>query len=75
MIEAGDVDWAMHDNNIDNTLGSIYDGDDAFRAVTDWCEAKSAWQDTVVLVTSDHGHYFVLENPRAFAIKKQREDR
>ncbi len=75
MIEAGDVDWAMHDNNIDNTLGSIYGGDDAFRAVTDWCEAKSAWQDTVVIVTSDHGHYFVLENPRAFAIKKQREDR
>lgn len=68
MIEVGDVDWAMHDNNIDNTLGSIYAGDAAFRAVADWCEAQGAWHETVVIVTSDHGHYFVLEKPRAFAM-------
>ena len=26
MVEAGDVDWAMHDNNIDNAIGAILSG-------------------------------------------------
>lgn len=65
MIEAGDVDWANHDNNIDNSIGAVKSGDDAFRAVTDWVEKHDAWQDTVVIVTADHGHYLVLEKPEA----------
>ena len=34
MIEAGDVDWANHANNIDNSIGAVISGDDAFRATT-----------------------------------------
>ena len=30
MIEAGDVDWANHANNIDNWIGAVISGDDAF---------------------------------------------
>jgi alkaline phosphatase len=67
MVEAGDVDWACHANNIDTCIGAIHSGDDAFRAVCRWIEARDGWDDTAVIVTSDHGHLFVLTEPEAFA--------
>jgi alkaline phosphatase len=67
MVEAGDVDWASHGNDIDAAIGAVKSGDDAFRAITGWIEAHGGWDDTAVIVTSDHGHMFVLEKPEAFA--------
>ncbi len=67
MVEAGDVDWASHANNIDTTIGAVMSGDAAFRAIVDWIERHGGWDDAVVLVTSDHGHLFVLTDPAAFA--------
>jgi alkaline phosphatase len=63
MIEPGDVDWANHENNIDNSIGAVLSGDAAFREVVAWAESRGAWDDTAVIVTSDHGHYLVLEKP------------
>lgn len=63
MLEAGDVDWANHDNNIDCSIGAVISGDEAVKAVTDWVEKHSSWQETVLIVTADHGHYLVLEQP------------
>jgi alkaline phosphatase len=65
MLEAGDVDWANHDNNIDNSVGAVLAGDAAYRVVTDWVEAHNAWEQTAVIVTADHGHYLVLKQPEA----------
>ena len=67
MVEAGDVDWASHGNDIDATIGAVASGDAAFRAITAWIEAHGGWDDTAMIVTSDHGHMFVLEDPAAFA--------
>ena len=63
MVEAGDVDWANHDNNLDNSVGAVYAGDDAVKAVTDWVEAHSNWDETLLIVTADHGHLLVLDDP------------
>jgi alkaline phosphatase len=63
MIEVGDVDWANHANNIDNSIGAVISGDNAFRAVTDWIENHGGWEDTALILTADHGHYLVLDNP------------
>jgi alkaline phosphatase len=63
MVEAGDVDWANHSNNIDSAIGAVLSGDEALRAITDWAEENDLWDDTVVIVTADHGHYFVLRRP------------
>ena len=38
MVEAGEVDWANHDDNLDNSIGAVISGDAAFRAVADWVE-------------------------------------
>ena len=67
MIEAGDVDWANHDDNIDNSIGAVLDGDDAVHAVTDWVESHGGWDNTVLIVTADHGHYFHLTEPEVIA--------
>jgi alkaline phosphatase len=66
MVEAGDVDWASHANNVDTAIGAVQSGDAAVRAVFDWVEKRDAWKDTAVIVTSDHGHLFVLTQPEAF---------
>ncbi|HTQ40151.1 MAG TPA: alkaline phosphatase [Pirellulales bacterium] len=67
MIEAGDVDWANHDDNIDNSIGAVLDGDDAVWAVMQWIESHGGWDNTVLIVTADHGHYFHLTRPEAMA--------
>ena len=65
MIEAGDVDWACHDNNIDNAIGAVFCGEDALLVVSNWLEKQDAWDDAAVIVTADHGHYLVLTDPQA----------
>ena len=65
MIEPGDVDWANHDNNLDNSVGAVLSGDAAFRAVVDWVEARDCWDETAVIVTADHGHYLHITDPAA----------
>lgn len=63
MVEAGDVDWANHDNNIDTSIGAVLSGDAAVKRVTDWIDENGGWKDTVMIVTADHGHYLVLDRP------------
>jgi len=65
MIEAGDVDWANHANNLDNMIGAVYSGDAAFQSVCRWVEGHGGWNDTVLIVTSDHDHYLSLLQPEA----------
>lgn len=67
LIEAGDVDWANHANNIDSSVGAVRSGAAAFDALTRWLEREEAWDETAVIVTSDHGHFFVLSDPEQIA--------
>ena len=67
LVEAGDVDWASHANDIDAAIGAVRSGDAAFQAVVSWIERRNAWNDAFVIVTADHGHMFVLDDPAAFA--------
>ncbi len=62
MIEAGDVDWANHSNNLDNSIGAVLSGDDAFQVVMDWVDDNNAWSYTAVIVTADHGHFLVIDD-------------
>ncbi len=67
MIEAGDVDWANHANNIDNSIGAVLGGEAAFTTVMNWVDEHHAWDQTAVIVTADHGHFFVNRQPQAIA--------
>ena len=63
LMEAGDVDWAAHANNLDHAIGAINSGDRAVRVIVDWVEKNSNWDESLMIVTSDHGHLFQLKNP------------
>ncbi|MFG0334123.1 MAG: alkaline phosphatase [Maioricimonas sp. JB049] len=65
LVEAGDVDWANHDNNLDTSIGAVRSGDDAVKAITDWVEENSDWSESLLIVTADHGHYLNLVKPEA----------
>ena len=67
MIEAGDVDWANHANNIDNSIGAVFSGEAAFDRVMNWVDDNEAWDHTAVIVTADHGHLFINREPEAIA--------
>jgi alkaline phosphatase len=69
MVESGDVDWANHANNIDSSIGAVISGDMAVRSIFEWIESKNAWNDSLVVVTADHGHYFHLLKPEALVVK------
>ena len=65
MVEAGDVDWANHVNNLDNSIGAVLSGDEAFAAVACWIEKNVGWDNAALFLTADHGHYLVLDRPEA----------
>lgn len=67
MIEAGDVDWANHANNLDSSIGAVLSGEEAFIKVMDWVDENAAWDHTAVIVTADHGHYLVIDQPDMIA--------
>lgn len=75
LVEAGDVDWANHDNNLDNSIGAVKSGEAAFKTITDWVEKNSNWQDTVVILTADHGHYLHIDQPEALIPPKTKKQK
>jgi alkaline phosphatase len=54
MIEGGAVDWACEDNQIGRLIEEQIYFNQAVDAVVDWVETNSRWEDTVLIVTSDH---------------------
>ncbi|MFM8476049.1 MAG: alkaline phosphatase, partial [Planctomycetaceae bacterium] len=67
LVEPGDVDWANHDNNLDNSIGAVNSGDAAVRVITDWVEQHSNWKESLLIVTADHGHMLNLATPQKIA--------
>jgi alkaline phosphatase len=62
MIEGGDIDWAAHDNNIDNLIGATLDFDKAVGSVVSWINAHGGWEQNELIVTADHDHYLTLSD-------------
>ena len=60
MIEGGDVDWAAHDNNLDNLVGTMRSFDTAVSEVINWVGQNGGWKKNVLIVTADHDHYLTL---------------
>ncbi|MEL7334459.1 MAG: alkaline phosphatase, partial [Cyanobacteria bacterium J06560_2] len=61
-IEGGDIDWAMHDNNLDNTIGALLEFDKAVGEVQDWIEDNGGYEENLLIITADHDHYFTLND-------------
>lgn len=62
MVEGGDVDWAAHDNNMDNLIGTMISFDDAVGEAIKWIGNNGGWRKNVLVISADHDHYLTL-NP------------
>jgi alkaline phosphatase len=54
MIEGGATDWASHDNLPGRLVEEMNDFNLAVKAVIQWVNADSNWNDTLVIITADH---------------------
>jgi alkaline phosphatase len=70
MIEGGDIDWAAHDNNMDNLIGTMFSFDQAVGEVIDWIERNGGWKKNVLIVSADHDHYLTLNSDFARLLRQ-----
>ncbi|XWK87043.1 MAG: alkaline phosphatase [Phormidium sp.] len=61
MVEGGDIDWSMHDDNVDNLIGTMFDFDKSVQATIDWINKNGGFEENLLIVTADHDHYFTLK--------------
>ena len=64
MVEGGAVDWAAHANNLPRLIEEQMDFDTAVEAAVDWVEQNSSWDETMIIVTTDHGNG-LLQGPNS----------
>lgn len=62
MIEGGDIDWAAHDDNLDNLIGNTLEFDKAVQTVIDWIEENGGFEENELIITADHDHYLTLND-------------
>lgn len=62
IIEGGDIDWAAHDNNMDNLIGTMNSFDKAVQTTIDWMGKNGGWRKNLLIVTADHDHYLTLND-------------
>jgi alkaline phosphatase len=67
MVEAGDVDFAAHENDMDRLIGAVMQGEKAVESIFNWIEANNTWHQSLVIIASDHGHSFHLTDPNSIA--------
>ncbi|ETN44615.1 uncharacterized protein HMPREF1541_10285 [Cyphellophora europaea CBS 101466] len=58
MSEAASIDKQMHTLDYDRSLGELLELDDTVKATLKWLEDNGELENTLVLVTADHGHGF-----------------
>ena len=62
MVEGGDIDWGLHDNDIDNAVGSVLEFDLAVETVVNWIGRHGGFDENLLIVTADHDHYLTLHD-------------
>jgi len=70
MVEGGAVDWAAHANNLPRLVEEQVDFNESVEAVVEWVEANSSWDETMIVVTTDHGNG-LLQGPNSDEIAYQ----
>jgi alkaline phosphatase len=75
MVEGGDIDWGLHDNNIDNAIGATLDFDKSVGSVIDWIEKNGGWEQNELIVTADHDHYLTLNKDFPKLLREQGADK
>jgi len=76
MSEAALIDKEMHVQDIDRALGDLLELDDTLRATLEHLEKIGELDETLIVVTADHGHGFdVFGSADTKFLKAQKSDR
>lgn len=76
MSEAALIDKEMHVQDVDRALGDLLELDDTVRATLEHLKEIGELEETLVIVTADHGHGFdVFGSADTKFLKAQQEDR
>ena len=67
MVEGGAVDSAAHGNWSGRMVEEQCDFNDAVAAAVEWVEARSNWEETVLIVTADHECGYLTAGPGVWA--------
>lgn len=65
IVEQGDIDWANHANDYRRMIGTVWDLHTAVEAAIDFVDRgrdNIHWDNTLLIVTSDHGNSFMRLN-------------
>lgn len=54
MVEGGAIDWASHSNAFARMIEEQIEFNKAIETVVKWIEAKSSWDETLLIITGDH---------------------
>lgn len=65
MIEGGAVDWAAHSNYSGRMIEELNSFNKSVEEVVKWIEINSSWEETLLIVTSDHETGY-LTGPNGF---------
>ena len=71
IVEGGHIDWAAHDNNMDNLIGTMNSFDKAVQTTIDWIGKNGGWRKNLLIVTADHDHYLTLNDNFPELLKAQ----
>ena len=66
MVEQGDIDWANHANDYRWMMGTMHDLHEAVKAAIAFVDQPGDhidWNNTLLMVTSDHGNSYMRLNP------------
>ena len=71
MVEQGDIDWTLHQNHMDDLLGTTLDLDDTVKRVVQWIDNNGGYEKNALYVIADHDHFLSLavNFPEALATK------
>nr|WP_194745041.1 alkaline phosphatase [Thermaurantiacus tibetensis] len=56
MVEGGAVDWMAHANNTGRIIEEQVDFNRAVAAAVNWVNTRSSWDETLIIVLTDHGN-------------------
>lgn len=62
MVEQGDIDWSNHANDYASMIGGVWDLHRAVKAIETYIDNSGGaltWDNTLVIVTSDHGNSYL----------------
>jgi alkaline phosphatase len=74
MAEAASIDKQMHTLDYDRSLGELLELDDTVKATIKRLEELGVLEDTLVLVTADHGHGFDVTGAVDTVYLEEQED-